>query len=253
MRAHKFKKTAKSQQSDLSTGTANGQAFGGRHVRRRQLKLQENLAQWDTYLQMGQRSRAEDAPNRGPCISARVSKKSGEFPSSGIPRDYRHGAGHAAAISESPECRKPDSQMWQKCGSPGMKLITSRRSTDPMIYRARRMPRLETRPSGRTPGGIFHLHERAAGWSRTSMCARTPKKSARIASVCAAGKYLEIPTPRPNSGAQYHQPIVTLVAPRAPRSCSAASPVPRMSDCNGLVMSRRCWATLGQRNDGSRG
>src|SRR5262249_31375960 len=33
MRAHKFKKTAKSQQCDLSTGTANGQAFGGRAVR----------------------------------------------------------------------------------------------------------------------------------------------------------------------------------------------------------------------------
>src|SRR6516165_4531176 len=63
-----------------------------------------------------------------------------------------------------------------KCGKnvadPGMKLVTSRRSTDPMIYRARRMPRLEIRPSGRTPGGIFHLHERGAGWSRTA-CAHT--------------------------------------------------------------------------------
>src|SRR5262245_41818347 len=37
----------------------------------------------------------------------------------------------------------------------------------PMIYRAYRMPRLEIRPSGTTPGGIFHLHERGAGWSRT--------------------------------------------------------------------------------------
>jgi hypothetical protein len=36
-----------------------------------------------------------------------------------------------------------------------------------MIYRAYRMPRLEIRPSGTTPGGIFHLHERGAGWSRT--------------------------------------------------------------------------------------
>src|SRR6516162_3717949 len=33
-----------------------------------------------------------------------------------------------------------------------MKLVTSRRSTEPMIYRARRMPRLEIRPSGKTPG-----------------------------------------------------------------------------------------------------
>src|SRR6516164_2302301 len=54
----------------------------------------------------------------------------------------------------------------------GMKLVANRRSTDPMIYRARRMPRLEIRPSGRTPGGIFHLHERGAGWSRTA-CAHT--------------------------------------------------------------------------------
>jgi len=38
---------------------------------------------------------------------------------------------------------------------PGMKLVTSRRSTDPMIYRARLMPRLEIRPSGRTPGVSF--------------------------------------------------------------------------------------------------
>jgi len=146
MRAHKFKKTAKSQQCDLSTGTANGQAFGGRHVRRRQLKLQENLAQWDTYLQMGQRSRAEDAPNRGPCMSARVSKKSGEFPSSGIPRDYRHGAGHAAAISDSPECRQADGQMWQECGKP-----------------RHEMPRLEIRPSGRTLRGYFSSAARGAG------------------------------------------------------------------------------------------
>ena len=51
-------------------------------------------------------------------------------------------------------------RMWQT-------LVTSRRSTDPMIYRARRMPRLKIRPSGRTPGGIFHLHEGGPGWSRT--------------------------------------------------------------------------------------
>src|SRR5262245_24207843 len=29
------------------------------------------------------------------------------------------------------------------------------------------MPRLGNPLSGRTPGGIFHLHERGAGWSRT--------------------------------------------------------------------------------------
>jgi hypothetical protein len=33
----------------------------------------------------------------------------------------------------------------------------------PMIYRARRMSRLEIRSSGRTLGGIFHLHERGGG------------------------------------------------------------------------------------------
>jgi hypothetical protein len=32
-----------------------------------------------------------------------------------------------------------------------------------MIYRAYRMPRLEIRPSGTTPGGIFHPHERGRG------------------------------------------------------------------------------------------
>jgi hypothetical protein len=32
-----------------------------------------------------------------------------------------------------------------------------------MIYRAYRMPRLEIRPSGTTPGGIFHLQERGGG------------------------------------------------------------------------------------------
>jgi len=46
-----------------------------------------------------------------------------------------------------------------KCGKNvadrGMKLVTSRRSTDPRIYRARRMPRLEICLSGRTPGGVF--------------------------------------------------------------------------------------------------
>jgi hypothetical protein len=34
-------------------------------------------------------------------------------------------------------------------------LVANRGSTVPMIYRARRMPRLEIRPSGRTPGVFF--------------------------------------------------------------------------------------------------
>ena len=46
-----------------------------------------------------------------------------------------------------------------KCGKNvadrGMKLVTSRRSTDPRIYRARRMPRLEIRPSREGPAGVF--------------------------------------------------------------------------------------------------
>ena len=46
---------------------------------------------------------------------------------------------------------------------PGMKLVTSPRSTDPMIYRARRMPRLEIRPSGRTLRGYFSSARRGAG------------------------------------------------------------------------------------------
>ena len=37
----------------------------------------------------------------------------------------------------------------------------------PMIYRARRMPRLENPLLGKDPRGIFHLHERGAGWTRT--------------------------------------------------------------------------------------
>ena len=60
--------------------------------------------------------------------------------------------------------------------SRGMKLVANRRSTDPMIYRARRMPRLEIRPSGRTPWGIFHLHERGAGWSSTPSIPTRPRK-----------------------------------------------------------------------------
>ena len=37
----------------------------------------------------------------------------------------------------------------------------------PMIYRARRMPRLEIRPSGRTSRGYFSSARKGAGWSRT--------------------------------------------------------------------------------------
>jgi hypothetical protein len=56
----------------------------------------------------------------------------------------------------------------------GMKLVAYRRSTDqPMIYRARRMPRLENPPLGKDPRGIFHLHERGAGWSRTGTRTQT--------------------------------------------------------------------------------
>jgi hypothetical protein len=58
----------------------------------------------------------------------------------------------------------------------GMKLVVSRRSTDPMICRSRRMSRLEIRPSGRTPGGIFHLHEKGAGWSSTPSIPTRPGK-----------------------------------------------------------------------------
>src|SRR5262249_25785517 len=36
-----------------------------------------------------------------------------------------------------------------------MKLVVSRRSTDPMIYRARRMPRLENPPLGKDPPGYL--------------------------------------------------------------------------------------------------
>src|SRR5215813_6823786 len=45
----------------------------------------------------------------------------------------------------------------------GMKLVVSRRSTDPMIYRARRMPRLEIRPSGRTRRGYFSSARKGGG------------------------------------------------------------------------------------------
>ena len=58
----------------------------------------------------------------------------------------------------------------------GMKLVANRRSTDPMIYRARRMPRLEIRPSRRTRRGISHLHERGAGWSSTPSIPTRPRK-----------------------------------------------------------------------------
>ena len=43
-----------------------------------------------------------------------------------------------------------------------MKLV-NRRSTDSMIYRTRRMPRLEIRPSGRTPRVLFHLQRDGGG------------------------------------------------------------------------------------------
>jgi len=45
----------------------------------------------------------------------------------------------------------------------GMKLVANRRSTDPMIYRARRMPRLEIRPSGRTRRGYFSSARKGGG------------------------------------------------------------------------------------------
>jgi hypothetical protein len=54
----------------------------------------------------------------------------------------------AATDKRTVECGK-------NVADPGMKLVTSRRSTDPMTYRARRMPRLEIRPSGRTLWGYF--------------------------------------------------------------------------------------------------
>src|SRR5215831_11736830 len=47
--------------------------------------------------------------------------------------------------------------------SRGMKLVANRRSTEPMIYRARRMPRLEIRPSGRTPRGVFFICTKGGG------------------------------------------------------------------------------------------
>ena len=43
----------------------------------------------------------------------------------------------------------------------GMKLVANRRSTDPMIYRARRMPRLEIRP--RDPRGYFSSARKGGG------------------------------------------------------------------------------------------
>jgi hypothetical protein len=41
--------------------------------------------------------------------------------------------------------------------SRGMKLVANRRSTDPKRFIARRMPRLEIRPSGRTRRGVFFI------------------------------------------------------------------------------------------------
>src|SRR5262249_16195442 len=70
-----------------------------------------------------------------------------------------------AAHASTPAIASHAGKRMVKCGKnvagPGMKLITSRPTQE------RRMPRLEIRPSGRTPGGIFHLHERGAGWSGT--------------------------------------------------------------------------------------
>jgi hypothetical protein len=43
--------------------------------------------------------------------------------------------------------------MRQECGRPRHETGNSRRSTGPMIYRARRMPRLEIRPLGKDPTG----------------------------------------------------------------------------------------------------
>jgi hypothetical protein len=51
--------------------------------------------------------------------------------------------------------------------SRGMKLVANRRSTDPKRFIARRMPRLEIRPSGRTPRVLFHLQRDGGGWSST--------------------------------------------------------------------------------------
>jgi hypothetical protein len=45
-----------------------------------------------------------------------------------------------------------------------------------MIYRAYRMPRLEIRPSGTTPGGVFHLHERGGGVEQDRTRAQTIPK-----------------------------------------------------------------------------
>src|SRR5215468_7193502 len=42
------------------------------------------------------------------------------------------------------------------------------------------MPRLEIRPSGRTRGGIFHLHERGAGWSRNRTRTQTIPQNFRL-------------------------------------------------------------------------
>jgi hypothetical protein len=44
-----------------------------------------------------------------------------------------------------------------------MKLVANGGSTDPMIYRARRMPRLEIRPSGKDPRGYFSSARKGGG------------------------------------------------------------------------------------------
>src|SRR5262249_50713428 len=71
------------------------------------------------------------------------------------------------APEEGPICQQADGQMWQECGRPRHETGNQSPITDPMIYRARRCRAWKSAPRGRTPGGIFHLHERGAGWSRT--------------------------------------------------------------------------------------
>ena len=51
--------------------------------------------------------------------------------------------------------RQADGQMWQECGRPRHETGNPPPIDRPMIYRARRMPRLEIRPSGRSPRGYF--------------------------------------------------------------------------------------------------
>src|SRR5262249_24149638 len=65
---------------------------------------------------------------------------------------------------------------------PGMKLVTSRRSTDPMIYRARLMPRLEISPSGRTPGVSFFC-TKGGRVEQDRFCTRKSQKSGSVANM----------------------------------------------------------------------